>query len=154
MYSLTDRVTLIFRAAGWSESRQVDTTKTVSWLTAKGYGIGPLAKEFLANCIGLELKGPGARVIKIQPVAALAWLSDESAKYIEAFMQERACPIAHGSQMVVLLGVSGRCVLLKDDWLGYNDTDHLGDAFERLLFPSEYSLRWHDLTEDQLPPDL
>jgi hypothetical protein len=153
-YELSDRVERLFRDAGWSESRVVDADKTITWLRDKGYGVGVLARDFLTNCLGLKLESADRRTAKIDPVAGLAWLSDESPAYIEALAHEAACPIGHGSQMVILVGVSGRCTLLKDDWLGYEEADNLGEALEKLFFPSEYPVRWQELRDDHRPADL
>jgi hypothetical protein len=152
-YKLTDRVIQLLQAAGWSESRAVDTQSTVAWLQDQGYEIGPLASDVLSNCLGLKVRA-GDRTVEIDPGAGLLWLSDESPQYIQAFMKEPACPIGGGELMVILMGVSGRFALLKDDWIGYQDADTFGEVLERLLFPSEYPLRWHDLDRAQCPPDL
>lgn len=152
-YKLTDRGIRLLQAAGWSESRAVDTQSMVAWLQDQGYEIGSLASDVLSNCMGLKVE-TDRRMVEIDPVAGLFWLSDQSPQYIQAFMKEPACPVGYGVHMVILMGVSGRFALLKSDWLGYQDADNLGEVFERLFFPSEYPLRWHDLDRAQRPPDL
>lgn len=154
---LSAKLEPLFCRAGWHPGRTVDVSRHIQHLERHGCSVGPLAKEFLQSFMGLQVEGIRPVRLSVDVDEALFWFPDkEGGRYIESFLGEPGCPVAYLRQgsLVLVVGTTGRCANLKDDWLGCVDTDGLNDAVERMLVPGQSLARWRLLKEEQQPEEF
>jgi len=155
----TSRVEELFVAAGWSPTRAVDSGPAQALLREAGFVVEGAPVAFLDSCLGLSLAGPDQRTFTVDPAEALFWLGQDAASSVASFMAGPACPVGYGSCSALVVGADGRCVLLKDDWVGFAEVGGVAEAFDRYFYLQDYGRqdregRWHWLASDQRPSEF
>jgi hypothetical protein len=136
-HRFSERVKRVLQNAGWYERRCVEVTGAVQALEKIGIIASPQVGLVLQEFHGLKIKGYRPYSFSMSEILTGMVLKEEDVYFLNKLIDETLCPFGCGESVLLLIAVSGKCVILHDEWISYHLYENLGDCLESAFFLSD-----------------